>query len=226
MRKFQNNTIRVVAMLVMLSTASLGVSYSHAESEGNLQFEEIQHYLPDNLPSDEIRTILTERMVDGKLEVMELVLPKDTSDEDLKRILSLEDTSGWSYLKYKAYQSGIVLFDGKVSKIGDKYWKISVNGTLNLSEGKLDLKLSGKSNSSDTKFTKSPSQENLDYRVIFSGKITESDKENVFAYAFMNSSQSPEVNQNFKLLQFGNLTSESMKTPEYDQKVRNSGLVI
>ena len=226
MRKFQNNTLRVVTMLVMLSTASLGVSYSHAESEQNLEFEEIQYDIPDDSSSDDIRTILTERVVDGKLEVMELVLPKDTTDEDLKRILSLEDTSGWSYLKYKAYQSGIVLFDGKVSKIGDKYWKISVNGTLDFSKGKLDLKLSGKSNGSDTKLTESPSQENLDYRVIFSGKMVESDKENVFAYAFMNSSQNPEVNQNLKLLQFGNLTSESMNTTEYNQKVRNSGLVI
>ncbi|MBA4453547.1 MAG: hypothetical protein ACO2Y5_00425 [Nitrosopumilaceae archaeon] len=225
MRKFQNNTLRVVTLLVMLATASLGVNYSHAENEEKIEFEEIQYDLPGDSPSDEIRTILTERVVDGKLEVMELVLPKDITDEDLKRILSLEETSGWSYLKYKSYQSGIVLFDGKVSKNGDKYWKISVNGTLDLSKGKLDLKLSGKSNGADTKLTKSPSQENLDYRVIFSGKMAESDKENVFAYAFMNSSQIPEVNQNLKLLQFGNLTSESMDS-EYDQKVRNSGLVI
>ena len=99
MSKFRNNTFRVVTMLVMLSTASLGVSYSHAESEENLEFEEIQNSLPGDLSSDEIRTILTERVVDGKLEVMELVLPKDTTDEDLKRILSLEDTSSRSYLK-------------------------------------------------------------------------------------------------------------------------------
>lgn len=226
MRKFQNNTFRVVAILMMLSTASLGVSYSHAESEENLEFEEIQYGLPENSPSDEIRTILTEKVVNGKLEVMELVLPKDTTDEDLKRILSLEDTSGWSYLKYKAYQSGIVLFDGKVSKVGEKYWKISVNGTLDISKGKLDLKLSGKSNDSDPKLPENPFKENLDYRVIFSGKMTESDKENVFAYAFMNSSQSPEMNQNFKLLQFGSLTSESVKLPEYNQKVRNPVLVV
>ena len=37
MRKFQNNTFRVAAILMMLSTASLGVSYSHAESEENIE---------------------------------------------------------------------------------------------------------------------------------------------------------------------------------------------
>ena len=116
MSKFRNNTFRVVTILMMLSTASLGVSYSHAESEENLEFEEIQQDSTKVPYSDEIRTILTERVVDGELEVMELVLPKDTTDKDLKRILSLEDTSGWSYIKHKSYQSGIVLFDGKVSK--------------------------------------------------------------------------------------------------------------
>lgn len=228
MKKFRKNTFRVVATLVMLSTASLGVSYSYAESEENLEFEEIQYdlKLPGNSSSSEIRTILTEKMVDGKLEVLELVLPKDTKDEDLKRILSLEDTSGWSYFNYKAYQSGIVLFDGKVSKQGEKYWKISVNGTLDLSKGKLDLKVSGKSNSSDTKIGENPTNENLDYRIIFSGKMTESDRDDVFEYVFMNSSQNLEMNQNFKLLQFGNQTSESVKYPDNNQKVRNSGLVI
>ncbi len=226
MRKFQDKTFRVTAILMMLSTASLGVSYSYAESEENIDFEEIQYDLPENSPSVEIRTILTERVVNGELEVMELVLPNDTTDEDLKRILSLEDTSGWSYMKHQSYQSGIVLFDGKVSKDGEKYWKISVDGTLDLSNGKLDLKLSSKSNSAASKLSDNPSKENLDYRVVFSGKMAESDKENVFAYAFMNSGQNHEMNQNFKLLQYGNFTSEQVKTPEYNQKIRTSGLVI
>lgn len=225
MRKFQENTFRVVALLMMLSTASLGVSYSHAESEENLEFEEVQYDLTEIPDPDDIRTILTERVVDGELEVMELVLPIDTTDEDLKRILSLEDTSGWSYIKHKSYQSGIVLFDGKVSKMGEKYWKISVDGTLNFSKGELDLKLSGKSNNLDADLVDKPSK-NLDYRVIFSGKMTQSGKENAFSYAFINSSLNPEINQNSKLLQFGNLTFESVKTLENYQKVRNPSVVI
>lgn len=225
MRKFQKNTFRVVLLLMMLSTASLGVSYSYAETEENLEFEEVPYDLPENPYSDSIRTILTERVVNGELEVMELVLPRDTTDKDLKRILSLEDTSGWSYIKHKSYQSGIVLFDGKVSKMGEKYWKISVDGTLKFSKGELDLKLSGKSNSLDTKLVDNP-PENLDYRVIFTGKMTQSGKANVFAFPVMNSSQNPETFQNSKLLQFGNLTSESVKTLENIQKIRDHDLVI
>ena len=32
-------------------------------------------------------------------------------------------TSGWAYVNYKAYNSGIVLFDGKASKVGDNLWR-------------------------------------------------------------------------------------------------------
>ena len=130
MKKFRNNTFRVVAMLLMLSTAPLGVSYSYAESKDSLEFEEVPYdpTLPENTQLDGIRTILTEKVVNGKLEVMEFVLPDDTTDEDLKRILSLEGTSGWSYFNSQVYHSGIVLFDGNVSRDGEKYWKISVDG--------------------------------------------------------------------------------------------------
>ena len=223
MKKFRNNAFRVVAMLVMLSTAPLGVSYSFAESKESLEFEEIQYdqTLPKNTHSDGIRTILTEKVVNGKLEVMEFVLPKDTTDEDLKRIL-LEGTSGWAYFNSPAYHSGIVLFDGIASKDGDKYWKISVNGTLNLFKGELDLKLSGKSNSI-TEISENPSNENLDYRVIFSGKMIESGEDNEFAIAVMNSTlKNPETNMGIKVLQSGNPASESGCSVGCNQKDRNS----
>ena len=229
MKKFRNNTIRVVAILLMLSTAPIGVSYSYAESEENLEFEEIQYdpLLPENSHLDGTRTILTEKVVNGKLEVLEFVLPKDTTEEDMKRILSLEGISGWSYINSQPYRTGIVLFDGNASRAEDRYWKISVNGTLNLFKGELDLKLSGKSNNSVTEISENPSNENMDYRVIFSGKIIESNEENVFAIAFMNSTlKNPETSQDAKLLQFGNPTSETVNSIDCDQKVRNSFLVI
>ncbi len=213
MKKFRNNTFRVVAMLLMLLTAPLGVSYSYAENEENLEFEEIQYdpMLPENSHLDGIRTFLTEKVVNGKLEVMEFVLPKDTTNEDMKRILSLEGTSGWSYINSQAYHSGIVLFDGNASRAGDKYWKISVNGTLNLFKGELDHNLGGKSNNSATEISENSFNENLDYKVIFSGKMIEYDEESEFAITFMNSAlKNPETNMDVKLLQIGNPTSESV----------------
>jgi len=218
-----------VAMLLMLSTAPLGVSYSYAETEENLEFEEIQYdiQIPENSHLDGIRTILTEKVVNGKLQVMEFVLPKDTTDEDLKRILSLEGTSSWSYIKSQAYHSGIVLFDGNASRAGDKYWKISVNGTLNLFKGELDHNLGGKSNNSATEISENSFNENLDYKVIFSGKMIEYDEESEFAITFMNSAlKNPETNMDVKLLQLGNPTSESVYFIDCKEKVRNSFLVI
>ena len=227
MQQFRNNTFRVVGILLMLSTAPLGVSYSYAEIEENTEYEEIPYdpRLEEYTQFDEIQVILVEKVIDGKLEEMEFILPKDTVEEDFERILSLEGTSSWSYVTYKTYNSGIVLFDGKVSKLGQQFWKITLSGTLNLSKGELNLDFSGKSNNSTNK-TSQNSSEDLDYRVVFSGNLDESDEESVFAIASMNSSQVSETVKNFKFLQFGNLTSENEKNPGWDQYMRNPGLVI
>jgi hypothetical protein len=212
----------------MLATAPLAVTYSYAENE-----EQIDLVLSDEelkstkiFQKERLGTILTEKLVDGKLEVKQFALPEDTTKDDMSRILSLEGVSGWSYVSYKAYHSGIVLFDGKASKVGEKFWKISVNGTLNLSKGELELELIGKSNSSQPEMIENLSKENMDYRVIFSGKMAESDEENIFAVAFMNPNlKNSESNLDLKLLQFGNSTSESINSIDCNQKVRNSLVV-
>jgi hypothetical protein len=228
MKKTRNNTFRVAIMLLMLSTAPLGVSYSYAEIEENPEPEKIQSdpNLPENSHLDKVRTILTEKVINGKLEVIELILPKDTVDEDINRILSLGGAPGWSFIEYQEYHSGLVLFDGKVSKVGEKFWEISVHGTLDLSKGVLNLHLSGKSENSSPEIQENSSNEDLDYRVIFSGKIEESDKENEFAIAFMNSIQTPEPSQNIKLLQFGTQNSEFVHPTECNQLLKNPCLVI
>jgi len=45
MRKYQNNTVKAMVILFMLSTASLAVTYSYAESEENLELEKTQNDL-------------------------------------------------------------------------------------------------------------------------------------------------------------------------------------
>jgi len=136
MEKFNNKTFRVVAILLMLSTGQLGVTYSNAEAEENLELKETQKDQKLTIKSQKegLGVILTEKFVNGKLEVRQFALPEDITEKDMNRILSLEGTSGWSYVNYKAYHSGIVLFDGKVSKEGEKFWKISINGSMNLTK--------------------------------------------------------------------------------------------
>ncbi len=64
----------------------------------------------------------TEKVVDGKLQVHHCVLPENVSEIGLKRMLSFDGQMSWAYVNYKAYQSGIVLFDGKASKMGENLW--------------------------------------------------------------------------------------------------------
>ena len=224
MEKYHNKTFRVIAILFMLSTAPLAVTYSYAENEEKSVPKTLQKDPKSfNKSQERLGEILTEKMVDGNLEVNEVVLPENTKESDMNKILSLEGTSGWSYIDYTRYHSGIVIFDGKASESGEKNWKISVNGKLNLSTGELDLELIGKSNNSYPKTTEDLSKENLGYRVIFSGKMIESGEKDEFVFAFMNSTQkNSETNSETKILPFGKTSSESGNSLDDKQNVRNT----
>jgi len=224
MEKYHNNTVRVIAILFMLSTAPLAVTYSYAENEDNSE-PKIPQKNPNstNKSQERLGVILSEKVKEGKLEVKEVVFPENTIKDDMDRILSRGGTSEWSYIDYIGYHSGIVIFDGKASKAGEKHWKISVNGKLNLSTGELDLELVGNSNISNPKTTEDLTNESLGYRVIFSGKMIESGEKNEFPYAFINSAQkNSEINPEIKNLPFGNPASESVDFRDDKQKVRNT----
>jgi len=168
----------------MLGASPLSVTYSFAENESN------------QVENREFRAILTEKVVDGKLEVRQYSLPEEFSKDDLKKMLSSDGQISWAYVNYKMYQSGIILFDGKVSKIGENLWEISIEDDFN---------------------------KDLSYKIVFSGKIAETDEENVFAISFMNSIvKNPEMAQNVKLLQIGESVINSEKSISSNQEFGNS----
>jgi len=138
MAKSQIRTIGALVILLMLCASSLSVNYSFAESEGNQEENRAQ--------SNSDR-----KVVNGKLEVRQYVLPEEISEADLKRTLSFEGQISWAYVNFKAYQSGIVLFDGKASKMGENLWEISIQDDYSLDD-------------------------ELVYKVVFSGKIAETDE--------------------------------------------------
>lgn len=224
MVKPQNRTIGVIAILLMLGASPLSVTYSFADTEDNQDKVQDNPKTEQSSKKERLGAILTEKVVDGKLEVRHYALPDDVSEKDMQRMLSFEgQTSGWAYVNAKAYNSGIILFDGKASKVGENLWKISTNGVLTLGERQLDLELSGKSNGSHVVLHGTASDEDLNYRVIFSGKIVKTDEENLFAIAIMNSGlKNPEMGQNIKILQFGELTINSEKSIGSNQEFRNS----
>ncbi|GBH35017.1 hypothetical protein NZNM25_18080 [Nitrosopumilus zosterae] len=204
----------------MLFASPLSVNYSFAESEDS-QEEKVK--VSKTIKKDRLWAILTEKVVDGKLELQRYALPANLSEEDLQRMPIKDQTSGWAYVNYKAFHSGIVLFDGKASKVGDNLWKISGKSELNLEERKFDLEISGKSNDSHDVIHEIVSDEDFSYKVIFSGKITETDEENEFAISFLISGlKNIETEQNIKLLQIGELSINSEESNSFTQEFRNS----
>ena len=180
MVKSQTRIIGVFMILLMLGASPISVIYSFAENEKG-QGED-----------RELRVILTEKVVDGKLEVHQYVLPEEIYEEDLKRMLSFDGQISWAYVNYKIYQSGIILFDGKASKIGDNLWGISVE------------------NETD---------EDLSFKIVFSGKIGEMVEENEFVISLMNSmTKNPEIVQNIRPLQIGEylINSERINDSGHD----------
>ena len=179
MVKYQIQNFKAVAILLMLAASPLSVTYAFGENDGN---------------PEELRAILTEKVVDGKLKVNHYALPDGLSGADLQRTLSIDGQMSWAYVNYESYNAGIVLFDGKASKLGENLWEISMNKDI------LD--------------------EEISFQVVFSGKTTESDEENVFAVSLVNSMiKNPETDQSLRLLQIGEPIINSIDS---NQEYRNS----
>ena len=179
MVKYQIRNFKTVAILLMLAASPLSVTYAFGENDGN---------------PEELRVILTEKIVDGKLKVNHYALPEGLSEADLQRTLSIDDQISWAYVNYNTYNAGIVIFDGKASKLGENLWEISMDEDI------LD--------------------DEVIFQVVFSGKITESDEENVIAVSLMNSViKNPETAQNLKSLQIGESIINSI---DFNYEYRNS----
>jgi len=191
----------------MLSASSLSVTYSFVDIEDNQEGKIGQNgsKVLKNTHEERKRVILTEKMVNGKLEVRQYALPDDISEEVLQRMLSLEgQISDWVYVNYKAYHSGIVLFDGKASRVGENLWENSRNGLLYPEEVQGDTQFNGKFSDSQITMPGIALEKDLSYRVIFSRKVVETNEETLFAISFMNSGfKNPEIGQNIKFLQMG-----------------------
>lgn len=102
-----------MGLLFMLATSSLTVNFAQAEtSEYEFQISE------KNQNDVQVKTIFSEQIVAGKLEMRFLGLLGDLSNREIQEILSEEGvTTGWTYLEGKPYKSGIILYNGKSLKI-------------------------------------------------------------------------------------------------------------
>lgn len=149
MRKTNFKQIFGIFILYILGASPLAITYSYAEMDmGDLKRDSIQE--------ENWKIIITEKVVNGKLQVKQYTFPKNTSTLDIQRILSLEGENNWVYASHGIYQYGIVLFDGKSSNVDGFSTKI-----LSSDEG---LELWNSESFKDKE---------ISYKVIFSGKMVE-----------------------------------------------------
>jgi hypothetical protein len=200
-KKSQKRSFGVIAIFVMLGTSPLSVSYSFADFGENDS---------EVLKNKRLGMILTEKVVNGKLQIQQYALPDEFSDNDKQRMVSFEEeSSSWAYVNYNALHSGIVLYDGKASKIGENQLEIS-NDFLEDSQSRLGITENSQINED--------SEKELIYKVIFSGNAVNSDLESEKIIYFVNSIFYPELTQNMKFLDYG---ADLEKMDRANEKLRN-----
>jgi hypothetical protein len=219
MVKLQPRTIRGVIVLWMLCASPISVTYSFADIEDGQNELKILK----NTENERLDGILVEKMIDGDLKVRHYALTDEFSKKDIQKMLSFDEEISWAYVNYKAYHSGIVLFDGKAPKISNDLLEISTNGTLNLAKIQSDLELSEKSDNFN-EIHGVASSEDLSYKIIFSGKIGEPYEENTFLVSYINSMVIHEMAQNINILHIEDQAINSEEMMNSHQEIRNSVL--
>ncbi|RDJ32023.1 MAG: hypothetical protein DWQ19_13310 [Crenarchaeota archaeon] len=208
-----NQNFRTGLMIVfMLAASPLTISQVQAENTDDSGMDSIKE-IPKSaiVQKEKVRTILTERVIDGNLQVRYFEVPEDYTDEQIRKALSFEgETLGWAFVNAKAYNAGIVLFNGKAIKVGENAWRMTSQGAVELGGRHLDLELSGKIRGQNVILHGTASNEELTYKVIFSGKVALAGEENTFAIAFVNAGlQDTDSGETIRLFQLGEIQVRS-----------------
>ena len=97
-KSHKKKTSRGIVFLIMLAASPLAMTDSYA-NEGNKDSQK-NTKSADNVKKESLlRAILTEKVVNGKLEVQQYALPEDVSSKDMQRMLIVGgETVGWAYV--------------------------------------------------------------------------------------------------------------------------------
>ena len=160
-------------VLLMLATSSLSATYSFAEPSNTQESISIDTHKMDNCKKSGLRTILTEKIVDGKLEIQEYAIPNLVTKEEVRRAMQIENqTLNWTYI-CNTYNSGIVLFDGKASKLKDNFWRDS-------SEIAKYVPAEWKEQKDDVPIIQKETVQDYNYQIIFSANTDEVQENELF----------------------------------------------
>ena len=211
MVKSQNQkTHAALAVIFMLAASPLAVTFAQAEVTDSDTDNEVSKSVKMTR-NDKVKAVLAEKIIDGKLQVRQFDVAADASPDEIRKALMFEGkTTGWAYVSGKAYNSGIILFDGKAIKIGERSWDLSTKGEMEVAGRTLDLDLKGKSHGQRVILHGTATNDDLEYRIVLSGKVAQSGEEDIFAIAFVHAGlKNPESGPNIKLLHLGQITVES-----------------
>lgn len=112
-----------IMALLMLATSSLSATYSFAEPSNTQENTSLESQEMENCKKTGLSAILTEKIVDGKLEIQHYAIPNLITKEEVRKTMQIENkTLNWTIV-CNTYNSGIVLFDGKTSKLKDNFWR-------------------------------------------------------------------------------------------------------
>ncbi|MFB5597563.1 MAG: hypothetical protein ACE5RJ_00890 [Nitrosopumilaceae archaeon] len=204
MVKSQNHNLRaVIGIIFMLAASPLAVTYVQADVAVDSDSSESKSSVKES-----VRAILAERIVDGKLLVRHFEVSEDASSNEVRQTLMFDgETHGWAYVNGKAYNSGIVLFNGKAIKVSDHSWKLSAQGTIEVGGRNLDLDLSGRTHAHNVIMHGTATNEELQYRIILSGNIAQFKEDDTFVIALIHAGlKNAENAETIKLYQLGQVT--------------------
>lgn len=210
MIKFQNRTIIGIIILFMLGASPLSVIYSFGEDYQIENGKDTQN-IGKNFKKGRLSIILTEKVVNERLEVQHHIVPKILSEDKQRMLLFENEILGWAYVNYKAYHAGITIFDGKATKVGENIWQISTDNIPKIEDNEFGSEFSEEHSNYEV-INDSGSEMDLSYKVIFSGKTTETDHEDVLIDSFINSGLNSEVSQNIRFSQIGDMATNSEKS--------------
>ena len=160
-------------VLLMLATSSLSATYSFGEPSNAQESTSIENQEMENCKKSGLGTILTEKIVDGKLEIQHYTLPNIVTKEEVRRTMVIDNqTLNWTYV-CNTYNSGIVLFDGKASKLRDNFWRES-------SEIAKYMPVEWKEQKNDVQIAQKEVVQDYNYQIIFSVNTDEVQENELF----------------------------------------------
>jgi len=216
----KSNTKKILVsfgIIMMLATSPLGVNFTQAEEIDQSEDSASELTKSPNLAKKLGKGVISERIVDGKLNLQYHNFNDNTSFDDLQKFMMEGETNGWAYVSGKAFKSGIVLYNGKVAKVDDKSWQVTTEGTLDLGGRTLDMELSGKVRGSHMVLHGTASNDELNYRVVFSGKVVETDENGFFALSFMKADlKDQQTGETIKMVQLGQIVLNPFEETKSD----------